>query len=146
MNSPGTTVHLIPEAFCFWAFPSGRSRSHSCQSWSCWRGNGAVERPEPVMQAATKLQQIFHSWTQRQHLTFALSRLLLFERLFSLVFLDLFLECRWSFSSLSFAFTFSFSFSTVASTASLFSSSIPIPSSSISPSSSSPSSLKSRTR
>lgn len=146
MNSPGRTVHLSPETFCFWAFLSDRSLSHSCQNWSCWRGSGAVEKEEPAMQSGSKLHQILHSWTQRQYLTFALSRLRLLERLFSLVFLDLFLECRWSFSSFSLAFTFSFSFPTVAPIASLFSSSIPIPSSSISPSSSSPSSLKSRMR
>lgn len=144
MNSPGRTVHLTHESFCFLAVLSDRSQSHSCQNWSCWRGSGAAEKEEPVMQHDSKLKQILHvkSW---MYFTFALSRRLLFERLFSLGFLYLFLECRWSFSSFSLAFTFSFSFSSVASIASLFSSSIPIPSSSISPSSSSPSSLKSKT-
>lgn len=143
MNPPGKTVLLTHDSSCFSVFPSDRSQSHSCQNWSYWRGSGAAEKEGPVMQHNGKQKQILHL-ISCTYSTFALSRRLLFERLFSLGFLYLFLECRWSFSSFSLAFTFSFSFSSVASIASLFSSSIPIPSSSISPSSSSPSSLKSK--
>lgn len=45
MNSPERTGHpprgWIPGSCGFWAYPVDRSQSHSCQSWSCWRGSGA---------------------------------------------------------------------------------------------------------
>lgn len=57
MNSPGRTAHLTHESFCFLAFPSDRSQSHNCQNWSYWRGSGAAEKEEAVMQRDCKLKQ-----------------------------------------------------------------------------------------
>lgn len=49
-KSPGRTGHQtrgwILDSCGFWAFLVGRSQSHNCQSWSCWKGNGAEEGAE----------------------------------------------------------------------------------------------------
>lgn len=46
-NSPGRTgrrpLGWSPGPCGSWAVPADRSPSHSCRSWSCWRGSGAEE-------------------------------------------------------------------------------------------------------